>query len=56
MVYGGKAILTPHETENMLMLYIEANDPKDLQKLASHILGEIHTRYKYFGVNPADRP
>ena len=53
MIHGGKAIITPHETENILMDYVEAKERKDLQKLASHILGEINARYKDHGVNLA---
>ena len=50
-IYGGKAILTPSETENCLLVYVEARERQDLQKLASHILGEINARYKDFGVD-----
>ena len=52
-IHGGKAIITPHETENVLLIYVEANNRQDLQKLASHVLGEINARYKDHGVDLA---
>ena len=49
-VPGGKARIHPSETENVLLIHVEAKKHEDLQKLASHILGEINARFKDYGV------
>ena len=52
-IHGGKALITPSETSNELLLYVEAKERVDLQKLAGHILAEINARFKDHGVDVA---
>ena len=43
---GGRAFVRPSGTEDILRLYVEAQDADDVQVLADLILEEIETKYK----------